>query len=243
MNLATNSATLTPNQARYAQLLRSRRHDVVVVSGPPGCGKTKLAIEVGMQMVFRDKWFKNVIITRPSGRTDNLLDKTVDRAIERLASRVAERLESEAGRSSTAAGLVTQTHFKSTLLPFIVDSIKEIDPHFRIDDNADLIEFVRMDDMRGRTLRNAWVLCDDMHGCTREELLALMTRVGIGSKLIIAGDPSRASEKHDSGFELLLCRLAEGGSAAPERIGQVQMSAEDIKRHDLIPDIIRLMHD
>lgn len=53
------------------------------------------------------------------------------------------------------------------------------------------VEIVPLQYMRGRTFRNCVVVLDEAQNATRAQLLTCLTRLGDGSQLIIAGDPTQ----------------------------------------------------
>ena len=92
--------------------------------------------------------------------------------------------------------------------------------------------------MRGRTFDNAWIIADEMQNSTPNQMRMVMTRLGKDSKLIITGDTGQ----HDRGFENngladLLTRLQDYPIVGLEH---VQFSEDDIKRHEIIKEILRL---
>ena len=92
--------------------------------------------------------------------------------------------------------------------------------------------------MRGRTFDNAWIIADEMQNSTPNQMRMVMTRLGKDSKLIITGDTGQ----HDRGFENnglsdLLTRLQDYPIRGLEH---VQFGEDDIKRHEIIKEILRL---
>ena len=92
--------------------------------------------------------------------------------------------------------------------------------------------------MRGRTFDYSWILADEMQNSTPNQMRMVLTRLGKDSKLIITGDTGQ----HDRGFEKnglldLVQRLAY--SPIPG-IEVVKFTEEDIKRHAIIKEILRL---
>jgi phosphate starvation-inducible PhoH-like protein len=92
--------------------------------------------------------------------------------------------------------------------------------------------------MRGRTFDHSWILADEMQNSTPNQMRMVLTRLGRDSKLVITGDTGQ----HDRGFENnglldLVTRLAD--SPIPG-IEVVKFTEEDIKRHAIIKDILRL---
>ena len=92
--------------------------------------------------------------------------------------------------------------------------------------------------MRGRTFDNSWIIADEMQNSTPNQMRMVMTRLGRDSKLVITGDTGQ----HDNGFENnglvdLLKRLEDYPIIGLEH---VQFTESDIKRHEIIKEILRL---
>ena len=92
--------------------------------------------------------------------------------------------------------------------------------------------------MRGRTFDNCWIIADEMQNSTPNQMRMVMTRIGKDSKLVITGDTGQ----HDNGFENnglmdLLKRIEDNPIMGLEH---VQFTESDIKRHEIIKEILRL---
>ena len=90
--------------------------------------------------------------------------------------------------------------------------------------------------------KDAFIIADEFQNSTTSQMLALLTRIGKESKLVITGDPSQ----HDRGFEVnglkdLLQRIRdrpEVGLAADVQV--VEFRAEDVQRHPVIKKILKI---
>ena len=80
--------------------------------------------------------------------------------------------------------------------------------------------------MRGRTFDNSWIIADEMQNSTPNQMRMVMTRLGKDSKLVITGDTGH-----------LLERLKDYPIIGLE---QIEFSECDIKRHEIIKEILRL---
>lgn len=92
--------------------------------------------------------------------------------------------------------------------------------------------------MRGRTFDFSWIIADEMQNSTPNQMRMVLTRLGQNSKLVITGDTGQ----HDRGFEQnglldLVQRLTESPISGIE---VVQFTENDIRRHELIKEILRL---
>ncbi len=201
----------TANQARIVEEIA--KNDLVFALGPAGTGKTYVSVALAVQ-ALKSKQVKKIIFTRPAV---------------------------EAGES----------------LGFLPGDLKEkIDPYIRpiYDALGDMIEPEKLKQyqenniieiaplayMRGRTLSNAFILLDEAQNTTPMQLKMFLTRMGLGSKMIITGDKSQIDlpPKQKTGLieatEIL--KNTKG-------ISFVELTAKDVSRHPLVRDIIHAYED
>lgn len=92
--------------------------------------------------------------------------------------------------------------------------------------------------MRGRTFDHAWILADEMQNSTPNQMRMVLTRLGRDSKLVITGDTGQYDRGfQNNGLQDLVDRLDE--SPIPG-IEVVRFTEDDIKRHPIIKDILRM---
>lgn len=95
------------------------------------------------------------------------------------------------------------------------------------------IEAVPLAFMRGRTLKNAWVIADEMQNATETEFLMMLTRFGEGAKFIINGDPRQIDRGVRSGLMDSVRRVGRLQEAAV-----ITFSDKDIVRHGVVQKIV-----
>ncbi|MDR1849296.1 MAG: PhoH family protein, partial [Zoogloeaceae bacterium] len=196
----------TPRQIEYLCQIQAR--DIVFGFGPAGTGKTYLAVASAVD-AFEREWVERIILTRP--------------AVE-----AGERLGFLPG-----------------------DLAQKVDPYLRplYDALYDLMGFDRVSRlfekgaleiaplafMRGRTLNRAFVILDEAQNTTPEQMKMFLTRIGIGAKAVITGDPSQIDlpRGQHSGLTDALEKLAEVQGIAYVRFGR-----EDVVRHPLVARIV-----
>lgn len=217
--------TLTPNQQAYNKCLRNKQYDIVIAAGPAGTGKTKLAVEAGLDMVLKERQYKKLIVTRPVtyGRDD----------IGFMPGDLKSKM------SPWIAPIIDAASESNTPFKWDVHNTNKDHPQ-----NANM-EIVPFNFMRGRTFKNAWIICDETQNCTTEQLLMLLTRIGQNSKMVITGDPFQC-DISDSGFLRFLDNYSELDPKTEtsrlllERVALIKFTRDDIKRHELIPHLIGL---
>lgn len=95
-----------------------------------------------------------------------------------------------------------------------------------------VIEFVPIAFMRGRTLKDAYVLIDECQNSDIKQLMTLVTRLGKNSKMIFLGDQRQNDiNKRYLAFNFFVEKILD---PADDDIFSFQFSREDIVRHPLL---------
>ena len=99
----------------------------------------------------------------------------------------------------------------------------------------DIIEIIPLAFMRGRTLNEAAIICDEAQNTSGLQMLMVLTRLGHGSKMIITGDVTQvdlaANQKSGMVEAIEILHRVEG-------IGVVELGQQDIVRHRLVQNIV-----
>jgi phosphate starvation-inducible PhoH-like protein len=100
----------------------------------------------------------------------------------------------------------------------------------------DIIEIIPLAFMRGRTLNEAAIICDEAQNTSALQMLMVLTRLGHGSKMIITGDTTQidlgAGQKSGMVEAMQILRRIKG-------IGIVELTQKDIVRHRLVQNIVQ----
>jgi len=99
----------------------------------------------------------------------------------------------------------------------------------------DLIEVIPLAYMRGRTLNEAFIILDEAQNTTVPQMKMFLTRMGVGSKIVVSGDVTQIDlPPHTrSGLVDALSRLN-----GIEGVAAVRLTAADIVRHRLVQRIV-----
>jgi phosphate starvation-inducible PhoH-like protein len=194
---------LTDTQALFLQSIKE--HDMIIVDGCAGTGKTYLAASCASAML-KEKIVERIIITRPVIPTGRSLGYFPGDLLEKMQPWVAPFME------------VMKVHF----------SKEEIEVKIK---NGG-IEIVPFEVMRGRSFDNSFVILDEAQNCSYHEMKMFLTRVGNYSKTIVIGD-SQQSDMHwldgaESGLDVAK-RLATKIVNLPV----IEFDSKDIVRSDL----------
>ena len=152
----------TSNQKKIVTLIKA--NDLVFVIGPAGTGKTYVSVALALK-ALKNKSIKKIIITRPvveAGENLGFLPGDLQEKIDPYLRPIYDALQD--------------------MLP--INKIKKY-----IENKT--IEIAPIAYMRGRTLKNAFILLDEAQNTTPSQLKMFLTRLGPNSKMIVTGDISQ----------------------------------------------------
>ena len=197
----------TLGQKAYVDAIRQKM--IVFGMGPAGTGKTYLAMAMAIT-AFKNEEVGRIILTRP--------------AIE-----AGEKLGFLPGD--------LQSKVDPYLRP-LYDALYQImgAESFQKNMEKGLIEVAPLAYMRGRTLDNAFIILDEAQNTTPAQMKMFLTRMGVGSKVVVTGDVTQIdlSDAKRSG----LVEASKILRDIPD-IAICRFSEKDVVRHKLVQDIIR----
>ena len=193
-------------QAEYIKAIR--KNDLVFCTGPAGTGKTYLAVALAAGALHAGE-IRKLVLVRPAV---------------------------EAGESLGYLPGDLQAKINPYLRP-LFDALREMMEHdlIRRYTEEDLIEVIPLAYMRGRTLTDAFIILDEAQNTTIAQMKMFLTRMGSGSKIIVAGDVTQVDLPPHTRNGLIdgLTRLRGiKGFAA------VELTRADIVRHRLVQEIV-----
>lgn len=196
----------TFRQQQYIKAILS--HDLTFCTGPAGTGKTFLAVVLAAQALLANE-YERLILTRPAV---------------------------EAGEKLGFLPGDLQQKVNPFLRP-LYDALYElIDPE-KIASLMErgIIEVAPLAYMRGRTLRNAFVIVDEAQNTTPAQMKMVLTRLGFHSRMVVTGDITQTDlpEHQRSGLEVTLKILQ-----SVEGIALCHLTQNDVIRNPLVQRII-----
>ncbi len=210
LTVYSHKKTIEPNtkgQLRYIQTMVN--NDLTFCIGPAGTGKTYLAVAVAVSML-KKKQVRRIILARPAV---------------------------EAGEKLGFLPGDIQAKVNPYLRP-LFDALEDMMDFSQMRKfmELDIIELIPLAFMRGRTLNESLIICDEAQNTSPLQMLMVLTRLGHGSKMIITGDITQidlpASQR--SGMIEAIDRLRR-----IKGIGVVELTRGDIVRHRLVQNIVR----
>ena len=200
------------NQEKYILALVDQETDIVVVGGPAGTGKTYLAMLAAIKALKAGE-VSRIILTRPAVGVD-------DEKHGFLPGDLNAKMEP----------------WTRPLLDVLREyyTVKEI-AHML---EEQIVEIAPLAFCRGRNFKHSYIVLDEAQNATPGQLKMIMTRIGIGSKIVITGDIEQADRKTaDNGLLDLQNRLGKGVNSG---IQLCTFGTKDVQRHHIIEQVLNL---
>ena len=197
----------TKGQLKYIETMLS--NDLTFCIGPAGTGKTYLAVAVAVSML-KKRQIRRIVLARPAV---------------------------EAGEKLGFLPGDLQAKVNPYLRP-LFDALEDMMDFAQMRKfmELDIIEIIPLAFMRGRTLNEAIIICDEAQNTSALQMLMVLTRLGHGSKMIITGDITQIDlqpgQKSGMIEAIEILRRIKG-------IGYVELAQRDIVRHRLVQKIVQ----
>ena len=199
-------AARTPNQQILVKTFTE--NDLTFALGPAGTGKTYLAVAMAVR-ALKNREVRKIILSRP--------------AVE-----AGEKLGFLPG------------DMKDKIDPYLqplYDALEDMIPNAKLKEYMEtkVIQIAPLAFMRGRTLNDAIVVLDEAQNTTTHQIKMFLTRLGMGSKMIVTGDVTQIDLPRTTASGLIqalkILRNVKG-------IGRVEFEKKDIVRHHLVQRIV-----
>jgi len=141
--------------------------DLVILTGPAGCGKTLLAMAAALELVIEKGIYDKVIVTRNTpdiAENIGFLPGTEEEKMMPWLAAVTDTLEV----------LHKNDECPNGSLEYIMEKAN--------------IQFKSVNFMRGRSIQNSFVLLDECQNLTASQLKTIITRCGEGTKIVCSGN-------------------------------------------------------
>ncbi len=198
--------TKTLGQKKYVDAITN--NTIVFGIGPAGTGKTYLAVAKAVT-ALRNKEVNRIILTRPAV---------------------------EAGEKLGFLPGDLQNKVDPYLRP-LYDGMYEMlgGEGFARYQEKGMIEVAPLAYMRGRTLDNAFIILDEAQNTTPEQMKMFLTRIGFGSRAVVAGDITQVDLPDGKKSGLKEAQRVLGGI---DDISFCILTEKDVVRHPLVQKII-----
>ncbi len=196
----------TPNQQRLVKTFQE--NDLTFALGPAGTGKTYVAIALAVR-ALKNRQVKKIILSRPAVEAGEKLGF--------LPGDMKEKID--------------------PYLQPLYDALEDMIPAVKLKEymESNVIQIAPLAFMRGRTLSDAVIVLDEAQNTTTHQIKMFLTRLGLGSKMIVTGDITQIDLPRTVTSGLI---QALGILRGVPGIGRVEFDRKDIVRHKLVQLIV-----
>lgn len=196
----------TRGQREYVEAIR--QHDVVLVIGPAGTGKTYLAMAAAVSALL-NKEVKRLVLTRP--------------AVE-----AGENLGFLPGDLAEKVNPYLRPLYDALYSMVDMERVRKLF-------DREQVEVAPLAFMRGRTLNHCFAILDEAQNTTSQQMKMFLTRLGEGSRAIITGDVTQIDLPPGTPSGLVeaarILRNTEG-------VAIKHLDNDDVVRHRLVQNIV-----
>lgn len=202
-------------QERLILSLFDAETHITIAVGPAGTGKTYLAVQSAIQ-ALRTGQVDRIVLTRPAVGVD-------DEKHGFLPGDLNQKMEPW---TRPLLDVLHEYYSPKDVAQMLADQVIEISP----------LAF-----MRGRTFKSAYIIADEMQNATPSQMKMLLTRIGVGSKIVVTGDIEQTDRTTvNNGLIDIAARL----ESTPSRGLQVcRLGAKDVQRHPIIATVLEIYQD
>ena len=196
----------TPNQQLLVKTFMN--NDLTFALGPAGTGKTYLAVALAVR-ALKNREARKIILSRPAVEAGEKLGF--------LPGDMRDKID--------------------PYLQPLYDALEDMIPQAKLKEYMEnnVIQIAPLAFMRGRTLNDAIVVLDEAQNTTTHQIKMFLTRLGLGSKMIVTGDTTQIDLPRSTTSGLIhALRVLEGVKG----IGKVVFEKKDIVRHQLVQRIV-----
>jgi phosphate starvation-inducible PhoH-like protein len=197
----------SPRQRAYLQSVRT--HDLTFGIGPAGTGKTYLAMAMAVSALFRDE-VRRIVLCRPAVEAGEKLGY--------LPGDLAEKV--------------------NPYLRPLYDALNDLAGFDRAEKlvQKGVIEVAPLAFMRGRTLSESFVILDEAQNTTPEQMKMFLTRLGLGSRVVVTGDVTQIDlPVHQRSGLVDALHILDG----VDGVAICGFDEADIVRHPLVSSIVK----
>lgn len=188
--------------------------EITVALGPAGTGKTYVSVKKAVQLLMtQGSEYKKIILARsiiPTGKSMGYLPGDVTEKLVPWLLPMISVIEDSVGKSQAQYMMETKQ-----------------------------VDIQPLETIRGRSFENSIILIDEAQNLDFEEIKAITTRIGEGSKMVLMGD---AWQSDIRGATPLL-DFTSMCERANIRIPVVQFGVDDIVRSDIVGRLVRMFHN
>lgn len=207
---------------------------LVIIKGPAGTAKTFFSLAVALERIYngvveKGDMFRKILVCRPNQLMDDDLGYLPGTELEKimpLMRPIYDNLEVlvDGNRESRAAN--------------------EAELQSKVQDifSRGLIEMQAVGYLRGRSIESQWIIVDECQNLSPRAAKAIVTRVAVGTKLIMCGDPQQIDNQYLDSKTNGISYIAEAMKFSP-CCSIITTDDKDVVRSELAKEAVKYLND
>jgi len=199
------------NPSQIEVFAKWRESKVLILTGPAGTGKTSCATAGAIGDIIHGK-AERVYLCRPT--------VTIQEDLGFLPGSLNEKILPWMGSFSDVLGDMS---------------------HKKLEEILDIVEFIPVGMIRGRTIKNGTLICDEAQNLTYQQLKAILTRLGKNSKIILCGDPDQSDLNNNSNSDLNPLTEVSNKLQYLKEASIIRFTMKDQMRDEFVNEVINCL--
>jgi phosphate starvation-inducible PhoH-like protein len=205
------------NQQMYVNALNGRNNKLIFAVGPAGTGKTLFACNRAIQEL-KAGFIEKIIITRPI--------VPVEEDLGFLPGNINKKMDPWV---RPVYDLFLEVFSQKELEAMVHTGVIEISP---------------LAYMRGRTFKRCFIIADEMQNSSPNQMLMLITRVGVESRMVVTGDLKQSDKGNESGlFDFIKKYRVYRENKNDDNIDFVKLiefNTSDVERSEVVSGVLQM---
>jgi predicted ribonuclease YlaK len=201
----------TEKQKQLIDIILDPDVSIVIIEGPAGTSKSLTSVYAGLTLL-KEKKTESVMYIRT-------VVESATKSMGYLPGTESEKLHP----------------FKVILDQKVEELVEDADLHKL--DKSGLLNSMPLNHVRGCSWKNMFIICDETQQMQHKEILTVMSRIGTGSKMILAGDRMQ-TDIHKSGFADVF-ELFSDDESKSKGIVTFKFDESDIVRSEILKFVVK----
>lgn len=184
-------------QAFAYELLSNPNISLITLRGRAGSGKTLMALLAGYEQLAER--YEQLLVYRPNlelGRPLGFLPGTLGEKFQPWTQPIIDNLDLIIRRSGGGSRATIEELQRGKRRSETVDTKAYLNLAIAELAEQELLDIAPINFLRGRSLHHRFIVIDEAQNLTPHEVKTIITRVGVGSKMVLTGDTDQIDNRY-----------------------------------------------